>query len=432
MKPILRTLIAFANTAGGTLIVGRSDDGTIVGVDDIFAAEEMLANAIADSIEPPLMPEIEIVSSEGKSLLVVQVPYWRGAFFLKNKGLEQGTYIRLGSTNRLAGPELLENLKQSLSRVSFDQLPCFETTIESLDRAQIERVFSRSLEKSKLESLGILVNYAGKLVCSNGGIILFGKEELRHRLFPNATVRCARFRGTEKVDFIDHYDVEGTIVDATREVPGFIRRNTRVAAKIEGIQREDIPEYSEIALREVLVNALVHADYSIGGMNPKIAIFSNRLEIESPGMLPFGFTMEDFTAGVSHIRNKVIARVFRELSLMEEWGTGYKRITEACLKGGYPNPVWEERGMAMRVIFKPHAATHDEIVLVGGEEQLSVRQEKILNLCSGGRPISSKELFANLEEDITERTVRNDLRDLSLRGLVRKVGKGPSTSWKRT
>lgn len=124
MKPILKTLIAFANAAGGTLLIGRDNNGKIVGVDDIFDAEEKLANAIADSIHPPLMPEIETTSLEGKALIVIRLVYWRGPFYLKDQGPEEGVYVRLGSTNRVAGPELIGELKRSISNTSFDQLSC--------------------------------------------------------------------------------------------------------------------------------------------------------------------------------------------------------------------------------------------------------------------------------------------------------------------
>ncbi len=118
----------------------------------------------------------------------------------------------------------------------------------------------RKVDLKKLETLGILAPHSDKIVCSNGGIILFGKDPIREKFFPNTIVRCARFRGTEKVDFIDQWDTEGTIIEAIQEVTHFIKKNTRLAAKIEKIQRENIPEYSPIALREVLINALVHAD----------------------------------------------------------------------------------------------------------------------------------------------------------------------------
>lgn len=434
IKPILKTLIAFANTAGGTLLIGKDNDGAIVGVNDVFAAEEKLANAIADSISPPLMPEIETTSFEGKALILIRVPHWRGPFYLKTQGPENGIYVRLGSTNRLAGPELIAELKRTISNISFDQLPCPEVNVSGLDMDRIKQAFSsvgRKIDQKELETLGILVPYAGKLVCSNGGLILFGQDQLRERYFPNSKIRCARFQGTDKVDFIDQYDSQGTIVEAMKDVPNFIRRNTRLAAKINQIQRTDVPEYSLIAIREVLTNALVHADYSIKGMNPRVAIFSDRLEIENSGMLPFGYTLDEFIAGVSHIRNKVIARVFRELHLMEEWGTGYRRITEACFAGGYENPIWEELGTAIRVIFKPHIAAQEKIEVLPHleEEEITLRQQKILYFLQNKEPISAKKIHKGLNEQISERSLRNDLLKLKAKGLLKMMGSGPNTLW---
>lgn len=126
LKPILKTLIAFSNTAGGVLIIGRDDDGTIVGVKSVLSMEEKLANAISDNIFPPLMPEIEVVSVNDRSLLVISVSRWRGPFYLKAKGESEGTYVRLGSTNRVAGPEILDKLKRAITKISFDQMPCLK------------------------------------------------------------------------------------------------------------------------------------------------------------------------------------------------------------------------------------------------------------------------------------------------------------------
>lgn len=434
IKPILKTLIAFANTAGGTLLIGKDNDGTIIGIDDVFGAEEKLANAIADSIYPPLMPEIEITSLDGKSIILIRVAHWRGPFYLKSQGPEEGVYVRLGSTNRVAGLEIIAELKRSLSNTSFDQMPCPDVDVGGLDLERIKQAFSnvgRKVGQKELETLGILVSYAGKLVCTNGGIILFGKDEYREKYFPNAIVRCARFQGTNKVDFIDQYDCEGTIIEAMKEVHNFIRRNTRLAAKIDAIHRKDIPEYALVAIREVLTNALVHADYSIKGMNPRVAIFSDRLEIENPGMLPFGYTMDEFMAGVSHIRNKVIARVFRELHLIEQWGTGYRRISEACSAGGYQTPAWEELGTAIRVVFRPHVAAQErpEAVFIKGSKEPTMRQQKILYFLSNKEPLSARKIYIELGEKISERALRNDLLELKAQGLLKMKGSGPSTLW---
>lgn len=430
IQPVVKTLIAFANTAGGILIIGRDDEGSIVGIKDVFALEEKLSNAIADSIYPPLMPDIEIVSVEGKSLIVVKVAHWWGPFYLKAKGPIEGVYIRLGSTNRIAGQEFLDELQRARSKIFFDQLPCPEIGYEGLDMEKTKKIFAnagREVDQNKLLSLGVLVPYSKKIVCSNGGLILFGHKEARDQYFPNATVRCAKFLGTDKVEFLDHYDVEGSILDAMLEVPKFIRRNTRLSSKIEGIRREDIPEYSPIVIREILTNALVHADYSIRGMNPRITIFSNRMEIESPGMLPFGYTLNDFISGVSHVRNKVIARTFRELRMMEEWGTGYKRIVETCRKEKYPIPKWEELGITLRVTLQPN------IVLKTSKQEklhkLSPRQKTIISLLGEVEKMSSKEISERLTGDFSPRTLRLDLSELKKQHLIDTIGGGPKTYW---
>ena len=283
-----------------------------------------------------------------------------------------------------------------------------------------------------LETLNILVPYNGKLVCSNGGVILFGQDKFRNKYFPNTVVRCARFRGEKKVDFIDQYDSEGAILEAIHEVSKFIERNTRLAASIERIERKDIPEYSPIVIREVLANALVHADFSIQGMNPRVAIFADRLEVESPGMLPFGYTLTDFFAGVSRVRNKVIARVFRELNIIEEWGTGYRRIKEACEAADYPIPHWQELGGSIRVILTPHLATQETLpeVLLHLESELSVRQEAILKLLCERGTLTTKEIHKHLKTSVSERTLRKDLLGLKEKGIIKTLGKGPSTQWK--
>ncbi len=138
------------------------------------------------------------MSIEDKALLLVRVAHWQGPFYLKSQGMPGGVYLRLGSTNRIAGPHQLEELKRTQSNISFDQLPCTSLGIKSLDMERIEKNFSHIVKKVnevELETLGLLVRCGGNLVCSNGGIILFGINSIREQYFPNATIRCARFRG---------------------------------------------------------------------------------------------------------------------------------------------------------------------------------------------------------------------------------------------
>lgn len=437
LGPILKTIVAFANTAGGTLIVGRSPKGELVGVEDIFKAEEKLANAIADSIHPPIFPEIEISTLGGKNLLVVRVAHWRGPFYLKKSGIPNGVYVRLGSTSRPAGSELLAEMQRTVLHLSFDEQPLRELSSQDLELKKAKIIFrqaGRTLDEKKLRSLGILVKAGNKVVPSIGGLILFGKQDVRQRLLPDAKVSCARFRGDDKTEIVDRYEVEGSILDAVDEVPKFIMRNTRLSAEIHSIRRKDISEYPPIAIREALINALVHCDYSITGSRIQIAIFNNRLEVQNPGMLPFGFTLEDLKSGVSRVRNRVIVRVFNELNLMEEWGSGYKRIVEACNAGGYPEPEWQELGATLRVTFHSHTTTvlkPKEQEDTPSAEELLPRHNALLNALAIGENLPFREIMGKLPFSISERSLRYDLSLLSNLGYVISKGKGRAVVWQR-
>jgi len=436
IESVLKTIIAFANTAGGILIIGRNQEGELIGVEDIFKTEERLANVIADSIHPPLLPEIEIATIESKDLLVVKVAHWTGPFYLKKLGKPNGIYIRLGSTSRPAGPELLAEMQRAVLRASFDEEPLLELSADSLELEKGKELFRRQgkdFDIKKLQTLGALVPSSKGLVPSIGGLILFGKQEVRQRFLPDARISCARFRGNDKTEIVDRYEVEGTVLDAVDIVPKFITRNTRLSAEIQNMRRQDISEYPPVAIREVLINALAHCDYSITGSHIQIAIFNDRLEIQNPGMLPFGFTLDDLKAGVSRVRNRVIARVFSALNLMEEWGSGYKRIIEACRVLGYPEPEWLELGTSFRVIFYPHAKTTlnvQELKSVSAEVLLP-RQAAILNILGVGESLPFRQIMEKLPLKVSERTLRYDLTRLQEAGFLILKGKGRTTVWLR-
>lgn len=437
LEPILKTIIAFANTAGGTIVIGRSQDGSVIGIKDVFRAEEALANAIADSIRPTLLPEIEIATIGDKDLLVVKVAHWKGPFYLKKEGLSKGVYIRLGSTSRPAGPEIIAELQRSVLTLSYDQQALTELSVESLDLALASRHFEaigKEITELKLRSLGVLTAVANRWVPSIGGLILFGKKAEQKQHIPDVQVRCARFLGDSKSYILDQLDVEGTILDAVNDVPKFISRNTRLAASFTSMQRRDIPEYPPLAIREVLINAIAHADYSLIGSHIQIAIFANRLEIQNPGMFPFGFTFDDFKAGASRIRNRVIVQVMHALQFVEKWGSGYRRVMDACFEGGYPEPKWEEIGTNIRVTFYPHplaVAPEERRFLLSEVDPPSLREEAILRLFHD-RPLPFREIHRRLVPAISERMLRYELSAMKRKGLLLSRGKGRALVWTRT
>lgn len=444
LDPILKTIVAFANTAGGTLIIGRSAEGQILGVSDVFKAEERLVGAIAENIQPSIFPEIEIATEQGKHLLIVRVAHWRAPFYIKQQGIPRGVYIRLGSTSRPINQGLLNELQRTVLSQAYDEQPLPDQSVRNINLDYAKRKFAemaREVSEEKLRALNVLLPAGNGSIPSIGGMILFGNEWARRSLLPDARVRCARFAGTDKANILDQYEPEGTILDAVDQVLTFIQRNTRLAAEIVDIRRHDLSEYPLPAVREALVNALVHADYSCTGMPIQVAIFEGRLEIQNPGMLPFGFTLEDLKAGVSRIRNRVIARVFHELKLMEQWGSGYKRIMAVCNLGGYPEPIWEEFGTFMRVTFYSHPKTalpqtsswrvSSGSYTLEDSDPLQNRKLAILALFADREWLSFRRMVERLPWKMSDRTLRYELRALKEEGRLESRGQGRAVVWRK-
>ena len=350
-KPLLKTLVAFANTAGGRMVIGVDDDRQIIGVSAPLDDEERLCNLISDSITPRLVPNIEMMTVEGKTLLVVEVfvsgnrPHW-----LKSEGAEAGVYVRLGSTSRQADAALIGELRRSVEGVAFDEMPMPDLGLDDLDMEAARQLFSSisTLDQQALRTLKLVTQYQGQTVPTKGAVLLFGKDRELH--FSDAWVQCGRFIGTDKAQIFDHIDIREHLPTAVDSVMLFLKKHAMRGADFSAVRRKDVWSIPLLLLREAVINALVHADYSQRGAPIRVSFFDDRIEVESPGILLPGMTVEDMRQGVSKIRNHVIARVFRELNLIEQWGSGVRRIFTEAQELGLPEPVFEEVGMRLRVV----------------------------------------------------------------------------------
>lgn len=348
-KNWLKTLVAFANSAGGKLVFGISNDRTVLGVASPLDEEERICNQIADSIAPRLAPNIEFFTVENKTLLLVEVfPSNQRPHHLRTEGPELGVYVRLGSTNRQADRELIAELQRSVAGQRFDELPMPNLQAADLDLQETAKWFGRDspLSTAELETLHLLVPHQGKTVPSQGAILLFGTDRLRH--FPDAWVQCGRFLGNEKIDIFDHTEFNCSLPHAVEEVILFLKKHAFRGADLSETRRKDVWSIPLEILREIIINAFVHADYSQRGGPIRIAFMDNRIEVENPGILLPGLTVDDIRNGTSRIRNNVIARVFREIRLIEQWGTGVRRIFAEAERHGLPEPRIEEMGMRLR------------------------------------------------------------------------------------
>lgn len=430
---IAKTVIAFSNTSGGKLIIGVNNNREIVGINDteLFDLQDKIACIIADNCSPGIMPDIYSVNIEGKLVLVIEVV--RGnlkPYFLKSQGKANGTYVRIGATNRNADLDTIAELERQKRHLSFDEETCYDITFEQLDISPLLQRFEsigKPLSDEKLTNLKLIKSENGKTYPTNGLMILLGK-------FPHCTVKCARFKGTTMSVFTDKKEYEGDIFSALENTQSFVLNHINLKGEIKGLYRTDTYEIPVPALREALINALVHRDYVNQGRDIKVGIYDDIVNIVSPGGLPHNITMEDVFNGRSETRNRVVAHVFKELGLIEQWGSGINRIITACVQQGLPTPKIEEKNDFFDVeIIRSRTITNDKPSDIVGKPSENRRipsdcneQERtVFNYIDENGSIKSKQVEELL--DIKESRARELLRIMVEKGFIEKLGQGRST-----
>lgn len=348
---IIKTIIAFANTAGGTLVIGIEDKNKhLVGVKNPLDCEERIASILFDNIEPKIIPDIETIAWRDTYLIKIEVfPSMTRPHFYKKVGLSKGTYIRVGSTNRLADTPMIQELQRSLRLTSFDEEPCSDVSSEDIDFRAAAECFAKikKLKRSDLHVLSILRKQNSTEVPTNGGALLFGKKRLE--LFPDAWIQLGRFHGNKKDKITDTTTITSYPAMAVDEVMNFVEKHAQMGIEITSTIHKKRWSVPLIAIREAVINAIVHADYTQKGSPIRLAWFDDRIEIENPGLLLFGLTIEDLLGHISKIRNRVIAKTFFKLGLIEQWGSGIGRIISECEKSGLQPPKFEELATHFRV-----------------------------------------------------------------------------------
>jgi len=416
LQKIIQTVVAFANTAGGIILLGvKNETKEIVGLQNILQEEEKIANAIADSVSPLLIPNLQFCSFRERDLLIITVPYSPNLYHLKSKGEIAGTFIRLGSTNRLADAHTIAEIRRLKEHTSFDRLPDYKHSSEDFDFELAKNLFAdagKKFTEAKSKSLELLIDFRSEIYPTKGGLLLFGKD--REKLFPDPIVRMIRFEGVSKSSAIDELENRSPLPQALEEVLVFIRRHTSVGSSIKGIRREESPQYSPMILREAVMNALVHADYSNQRSPIQIAIFDDRLEITNPGALPFGLSLDTAISGVSQLRNKVLGRIFRELKLTEHWGSGLKKMLETCEEQSIPPPKFEELDAFFRITLYPKST----------KSQPSVSWQKpIFDYLQKHGKINAK--TAQEIWQVTRRTTTTRLKEMCHSGLLVDLSTSP-------
>jgi predicted HTH transcriptional regulator len=418
----LKTIVAFANTAGGTLVIGVEDrSGHVRGIADPLDLEERLANLISDHVAPRLVPEIEILPWRRTQVVAVQVhPSPTRPHYLGREGIDGGVYVRVGSTNRRADRGLIEELGRYARGEAFDEQPIPGLDSEALDFRAASESFApvRKLARRDLETLRLVTDHQGRKTPTVGGILLFGHD--RERQFPDAWIQAGRFRGADKSRIVDRLEIRSYPVRAIEEAIDFIEKHGLHGAEIGRVRRKERWSLPPVAVREAVINAVAHADYAQCGAPIRISIFDERLEVENPGLLPFGLTVEDLPRGVSKLRNRVIGRVFHALGLIEQWGSGVQRMTRACREAGLGPPQFEEIATRFRVTISTERV---------GRPLLDETDQAILGTLAGDTGLLTNEIAKAI--GLTPRATRTRLARLVGSALLREVGTGPQDPKRR-
>jgi len=383
LREAMQTLCAFANGKGGHVIIGAKPSGELVGQQ---VSEQTLHEIAAarERFEPPLDLDIDTVEiAPGRSALVLTVSGLSDSvpFTFDGRAFE-----RVGNTTRKMAQERYEALllERAHSRRRWENQVADELTIRDIDRDEVFRILRI------IESIGRLTGPSAKnlpdaldrLGLRKGGqllraaVVLFGKTFLPD--YPQCELRMARFRGVTKTEFMDQRQLRGPAFKLLEEAQLFCQRHFPLPAKIVPgqLRRVEKPLIPPDAMREILVNALVHRDYSIAGGATSLAIFDDRVEVWSAGKYPNGITPESLTRDhLSVQRNPIIADVFHRTGLIERWGRGTNRVAEMCAGAGIAAPEFREITGAVVVTFRVPVAGAAAAQL---ESQLESRLESQL------------------------------------------------------
>lgn len=339
LDDIKKEIIAFANCDGGTIYVGVADDGTVLGVENADECALQISNMVRDAVKPDITMFIhyETMDCEGKSIVAINVQ--RGTnrpYYLAKKGLRpEGVYVRHGYSSVPATDTAIRQMIKETDGDSFEnmrsinQALTFETTKKEFEKRDI------AFGQPQMQTLK-LVSTDG--IYTNLGLLL--SEQCPH------TIKAAVFEGSDQNVFKDRREFSGSLMQQLNEVYDYIDFHNQTHATFQKLLRIDTRDYPEVAVREALLNSLVHRDYSFRA-STLISIYDDRMEFVSIGGLLPGLELDDLMMGVSVCRNPHLANVFYRLQLIEAYGTGMKKIM-----GAYTDALVQPQIMTTNNAFK--------------------------------------------------------------------------------
>ncbi|MBL7197411.1 MAG: putative DNA binding domain-containing protein [Candidatus Omnitrophica bacterium] len=418
---IAREIVAFANASGGKIFIGITDDHKVKGVQITERMKSQIQD-IARNCDPGVKVFLEVIPYKSKKVLLVNVSEGDN----KPYSCKEGFFIRNGPiTEKLKRDEIV-TLFQKEGKVRFDKLINSKFYFgNDFDLKKIEDFLSRAKIKSDLSADDILLNLGvaekqeGKVLFNNSGILFFAKNA--KKFLESAYITCARFKGNDRSSIIDRADIYGSLIEQVEESMKFLKRNIRLGYKFTGKPaREEIQEYPLEALREAIINAVMHRDYFFTGSNIYLYIYSNRIEVINPGGL-FRLKYGELGKRASR-RNELIADLFFRVEFGEKMGSGITRMNRWMLDWGLEKPKIEVSENFFEITFYgPGESIIEHKETNYSAYNLKDRQIKALKHLEG------KGKFALLEyiklTSVSKATAQRDLNDLLSKKIIERKGR---------
>ena len=426
---IKKEIIAFANCDGGKLYIGVRDDGTVIGLDNADSVSLQISNMVRDAIKPDITMFLhyETIVENGKNVVVVDIQ--RGTdrpYYLAKKGMRpEGVYVRQGYSSVPATDTAIRRMIKETDGDRFEAMRClnqdltFEATKKEFELRKTDFGAQQMRTLKLIDQDGLYSNLA-----------LLLSDQCVH------TIKVAVFQGTDQTIFKDRREFTGSLMQQMNEVYDFIDFRNQTRATIEKLYRVDVRDYPEVAVREALLNLLVHRDYSFSA-SAFISIYENRIEFVSIGGLMPGIDLEDVMVGISVCRNQDLANVFYRLHLIEAYGTGMGKIMKAY-ESMQVKPVIETTKNAFKIILPNINAKYETEnatvktksgtpVTVHTEKKLSDEEEKILEYARKHGAITRNDVIGLLE--VSASTAARVIRKMVKTNLLEQKGKARNTHY---
>ena len=443
----IKTVVAFANGNGGKIVFGVKDNKEIVGVENEFEVMDGIINAISDSCYPMIVPDISLHTLENKTVILVEIEGGKKKpYYLKSKGMQKGTYIRSGATTRIIEEDyVLKELVLEGENKYFDQQVChgesvsdeeiekFCEWLEKLARKNSENDTEiRKITRNTLLSWKVMEEKNGRIFPTNAYILLSGKENWE----VSRKIQCGVFKGETRSIFVDKKEFEGSIIMQLEKAYQYVLEKINLGSDIVGIYRVDKYEIPPKSIREVIANAVIHRSY-LEPNDIQIALYDNRLEITSPGMLLSGVNVKRMKEGYSKLRNRAIASVFAYVNIIEKWGSGIPRIMNEIREYGLQEPefiIFENdfRVNIYRKNYNTTQSTQGSTQDISKKEKLDVKNltetdKTIINTIINNPEMSQKQIADNLNWTVNK--VKYYMKKFKQKNILKYEGTSQNGKW---